>query len=79
MPGDDSSEDEWDTWAELQELQAILVGLMSRKDTAKEDDEEDWLQLANALLAKTSVLALLGAAADDARDIIAAMSTSPNG
>ena len=77
MPPDDGSDVEWDAWADLQTLQAGLAGLMSRgMEGANGEDEMNGLRAARAHLAKPSVIALLGDAADDARALVAGLDTS---
>lgn len=75
MPSDDASDEEWEAWADLQDLQAILTGLASSHGSrsASASDRSEWRGTVSAHLAKPSVVALLGDAADDARSLAAAM------
>ena len=76
MPSNDASEEEWEAWTDLQDLQAILTGLASSQGSrsASAADRSEWREIVSAHLAKPSVVALLGDAADDARNLAAAMS-----
>lgn len=62
MPSDDASDAEWDAWADLQDLQAILTGLASSAGPhgAPAADRSEWRETVSAHLAKPSVDALLG-------------------
>lgn len=75
MPSDDASDEEWEAWTDLQDLQAILTGLASSKGSRSPSaaDRSEWRETVSAHLAKPSVVALLGDAADDARSLAAAM------
>lgn len=76
LPPDDASDAEWDAWADLQDLQAILAGLVSRWGPTTQADEQ-WPQVVGAHLANPAVLALLGEAAPDARALAAALVNVP--
>ncbi|KGN31726.1 hypothetical protein N802_02985 [Knoellia sinensis KCTC 19936] len=75
MPSDDASDGEWDAWADLQDLQATLTGLASSQGSHRPSaaDRSEWRETVSAHLAKPSVVALLGDAADDARSLAAAL------
>lgn len=75
MPSDDASDGAWDAWADLQDLQAILTGLASSRESrsASVAGRSEWRETVTAHLAKPSVVALLGDAADDARSLAAAL------
>ena len=77
MPPDDGSDSEWDAWADSQDLQASLVGLMSRgRDDAVTLDDPHGLRAVRLLLSQPAVIALLGDAADDARALVAGLDKS---
>ena len=78
IPPDHASNAEWDAWADLQDLQAILAGLVSRRGEAPTTQaDEQWHQVVDAHLANPAVLALLGEAAPDARALAAALGNVP--
>ncbi len=77
MPPQDASDAEWDAWGDLQDLQAILAGLVSRAGEGQtEQDDNHWHNAVSDHLANPAVLALLGEAAHDARALAAALGES---
>lgn len=74
MPAEEATDAVWDTWMDLQDLQAILAGLVSRGwQEVSAADQATWRGDVSAYLADPDVVDLLGDAADAARRLAAAL------
>lgn len=71
MPADDALDADWDAWADLQQIQAILAGWASqvgrRHGLTRTDEDETYLQEIRDLASRPGVGALLGELATDTR------------
>jgi hypothetical protein len=71
MPDDDASDDDWDAWADLQHVQALLSGWAGRvgsRHSGLRDDDSGYLRELHKLTSSPGVIHLVGdEAAADAR------------
>ena len=74
MPTEEAADAAWDPWMYLQDLQAILAGLVSRGwQEVSAAEQSEWRGDVSAYFANPDVVDLLGDAADDARRLAAAL------
>lgn len=72
IPSDDASDADWDAWADLQDLQAILAGLVScAGESRAARPDEQWHEVVSDHLANPAVQALLNEVAHDAGTLAA--------
>jgi hypothetical protein len=60
MPEESEAYDTWETWADLQETQAILAGFVSQLAGGTVRDEEGFIAVARSNLENERVRALVG-------------------
>jgi hypothetical protein len=60
MPEESEADDTWETWADLQETQAILAGFVSQLAGGTVRDEEGFIAVARSNLENERVRALVG-------------------
>lgn len=63
MPDDDASDDDWDAWADLQHVQALLSGWAGRvvsRHSGLRDDDSAYLRELHELTSSPGVVHLVG-------------------